>query len=63
VRDVIAPLAAREAEWRAALHDGTIETFVESYVESELPAFDDRITPHDDDRIGFACARPCDFAF
>jgi hypothetical protein len=53
VLEIVAPLAAREAEWRESLRDGTVQTFMESYVESALPDFDDRIETHDADRLDF----------
>jgi hypothetical protein len=62
VREVIAPLADREAGWRDLLRDATIETFMASYVESPLPAFDDRIEAHDADRIRLVRSQPDAFA-
>jgi hypothetical protein len=62
VREVVAPLAEREAEWRDSLHGGTIETFMASYVESALPEFDDRIEAHDAERIRFVRSQPDAFA-
>jgi Domain of unknown function (DUF4375) len=51
VEELFAPIAAVEAEWRESLRDGTIETFFDSYVESRLPEFDDRVEFHDSERI------------
>jgi hypothetical protein len=62
VREVVAPLAEREAGWRDSLRDGTIETFMASYVESALPEFDDRIEAHDAERIRFVRSQPDAFA-
>jgi Domain of unknown function (DUF4375) len=62
VREVVAPLAEREAELRDSLRDGTIETFMASYVESALPDFDDRIEAHDAKRIRFVRSQPDAFA-
>jgi Domain of unknown function (DUF4375) len=62
VRELVAPLAKREASWRDSLRDGTIETFMESYVESALPEFDDRIEEHDAERLRFVRSRPYAFA-
>ena len=62
IRDVVSPLAEREAGWRDSLRDGTIETFMVSYVESALPAFDDRIEAHDAERIRFVRSQPDAFA-
>jgi Domain of unknown function (DUF4375) len=62
VREVIAPLADREGGWRDSLRDGTIETFMASYVESALPEFDDRIEEHDAERIRFVRSQPDAFA-
>lgn len=62
IRDVVAPLAEREASWRESLRDGTIETFMGSYAVSALPEFDDRITEHDADRIHFVRSQPDAFA-
>ena len=62
VREVVAPLAEREARWRDSLRDRTIETFMASYVESALPEFDDRIEAHDADRVRFVRSHPDAFA-
>jgi Domain of unknown function (DUF4375) len=62
VREVVAPLAEREASWRESLRDGTIGTFMESYAASALPQFDDRIEKHDADRLRFVRGQPGDFA-
>ena len=62
IREIVAPIAAREAEWRESLRDGRIETFMESYVESELPDFDERIEVHDAERLSFVRANPSTFA-
>jgi Domain of unknown function (DUF4375) len=62
VRELVAPLAKREALWRESLRDGTIETFMESYVESALPELDDRIELHDAERLRFVRRRPSAFA-
>jgi hypothetical protein len=62
VREVVAPLAEREAGWRDSLRDGTIETFMASYVESALPELDDRIEAHDAERIRFVRSHPDAFA-
>jgi hypothetical protein len=62
VREVVAPLAEREAGWRDSLRDGTIETFMASYAESALPEFDDRIEAHDAERIRFVRSQPDAFA-
>ena len=51
VREVVAPLATREAEWRESLRDGTVQSFMDAYVESALPDLDDRIEAHDADRL------------
>lgn len=53
VREVVAPLATREAEWRESLRDGTVQSFMDAYVESALPDLDDRIEAHDADRLAF----------
>jgi Domain of unknown function (DUF4375) len=62
VREVIAPLAEREAGWRDSLRNGTIETFMASYVDSALPEFDERIEEHDAERIRFVRSQPDAFA-
>jgi Domain of unknown function (DUF4375) len=63
VREVVAPLAEREAGWRDSLRDGTtIETFMASYVESALPELDDRIEAHDAERVRFVRSQPDAFA-
>ena len=62
VREVVEPIAQREAEWREALRDGRIETFMESYVETALPEYDDRIEIHDADRLAVARRDPSRFA-
>ncbi len=62
IRELVAPLAEREASWREALRDGTIESFMESYAESALPQFDERIEQHDADRVRFVRGQPGDFA-
>lgn len=62
IRELIAPLESQESAWRESLRDGTIETFFESYVESALPDFDDRIELHDPERVSFIRAHASDFA-
>jgi Domain of unknown function (DUF4375) len=62
VREVVAPLAEREAGWRDSLRGGTIETFMVSYVDSALPEFDDRVEAHDAERIRFVRSQPDAFA-
>ena len=62
VEEVIAPIASEEARWREALRDGSIETFFESYVESRLPEYDDRIGFHDTERLSLVRAKPSTFA-
>jgi hypothetical protein len=62
VRDVVAPVAAREQEWRESLRDGGIETFSASYDETQLAELDDRIEVHDDHRVAYVRAHPELFA-
>lgn len=62
VREVVGPLAEREAGRRDSLGGGTIETFLASYVDSALPEFDDRIEAHDAERIRFVRSQPDAFA-
>jgi hypothetical protein len=62
IREVVGPLADREASWRESLRDGRIETFMGSYPVSALPEFDDRIEEHDTDRLNFVRSRPDAFA-
>jgi Domain of unknown function (DUF4375) len=62
VRELVAPLARREASWRDSLRDGTVETFMESYVESALPKVDPRIEEHDAERLRFVRSLPYAFA-
>jgi hypothetical protein len=58
----IAPIAAKEAEWRESLRDGRIETFFDSYGSSELEALDLRIEVFDHVRVALIRTRPDSFA-
>jgi hypothetical protein len=58
----LGPVGLGVAELRDSLRDGTIETFMASYVESALPEFDDRIEAHDAERIRFVRSQPDAFA-
>lgn len=58
----IAPIAAREAEWRESLRDGRIETFFDSYGSSELEGLDLRIEVFDHVRVALIRSRPENFA-
>lgn len=61
VEEVVAPVAANEEAWRESLRDGRIETFFESYSESQLPEYDERIGHHDVERIRYVRANPLQF--
>ena len=62
LEQAIAPIAARESEWRESLRDGRIETFFDSYGESELEALDADIEVFDHVRVALIRAEPESFA-
>ena len=61
IRDLVAPLAARESEWRESLRDGRIETFFDSYPQSQLDQFGGRVGRHDIERLAYVQANPESF--
>jgi hypothetical protein len=62
VADDVAPIVEREREWREALRDSSIDTFANSYADTELTQFDERIELHDAERIRYVRANPTLFA-
>jgi hypothetical protein len=62
VEEDVAPIAEREREWRESLRDSSIETFANSYADTELTQFDERIELHDAERIRYVRANPTLFA-
>ena len=66
VRDLVEtsvqPIAAREQEWRESLRDGTIETFFDSYPETDFNDLDEQVGFHDEVRVAYIRANPELFA-
>lgn len=62
IEESIAPVAADEAEWRSGLHDGRIETFFNSYPETDLSRFDEQVGWHDEERFAILREHPELFA-
>ena len=62
VEEAVAPIAAREAEWRESLRDGRIETFLDSYDGTGLEAYDHQIGFHDHVRVAMVRDRPENFS-
>lgn len=61
IRELVAPFAARESEWRESLRDGRIETFFDSYPQSQLDQFGDRVGHHDIERLAYVRVDPESF--
>jgi len=55
-------VAQREAEWRASLRDGRVETFLDAYTDTQLNQFDQQIVEHDDVRLALVRANAEMFA-
>lgn len=62
IEQVVAPIAACEAEWRESLRDGRIETFFDSYEDTALDGLDGIVEDHDHIRVALVRAHPEKFA-
>lgn len=62
LEEIVAPIAAAEAAWRASLRDGNLQTFADSYDVTQLPEFDERIGLHDAERVQMVRANASTFA-
>lgn len=63
IRELVAPLAEREAGWRESLRDGRIETFFDSYPDSHLDQYTDRVGHHDIERLNYVRENPERFLY
>ena len=62
LEELVAPIAADEDEWRESLRNGRLETFFDSYPETDLAQLDEQVGWHDEERFAILRANPELFA-